>query len=144
MRITICGPNLRDQSKGQFHAHAEGCKDLVRGARGPEPEYANGWTIEADTKVEVGDSVYEDHISEGTMLSGEGVDDVQFFSCCASLPYGSPAPTVTAGELRSVADALEELGRGGDVIDIDDLEAALHEAASIVRTAAAAREAARG
>lgn len=143
MRVVICGPNLNDQSKGQFHAHAEGCADLRRMAS-REPEYRHGWTVEVETRIEVGDNIYEDHIGEGTMLSGEGVDDVHFFPCLKDLRMGSPAPTVTAGELRSVADALEELGRGGDVIDIDDLEAALHEAASIVRTCADAREAARG
>jgi hypothetical protein len=138
MRVTICGPNLNDQSKGQFHAHHADCADLVRGARGPEPEYRHGWTIEAETKIEVADSIYEDHIGEGTMDSGEGLDDVYFFSCCSKLPVGPVSPD----ELRQVVECLEELGRGGCVLEIDGLERALFEAADAVRTLAAAREAA--
>jgi hypothetical protein len=30
MQVTICGPNLRDQSKGSFHVHAADCADLVK------------------------------------------------------------------------------------------------------------------
>lgn len=28
--VTIIGPNLYDQSKGQFHVHAKGCSDIAR------------------------------------------------------------------------------------------------------------------
>lgn len=85
--VTICGPNLRDQSKGQFHVHAAGCADLVRGAA-REPEYRHGWTIEAESRVEVGDSIYEDHIAEGSMEPGEGMSDCHFFPC-VHLPVSS-------------------------------------------------------
>lgn len=30
MRVIIVGPNLIDQSKGQFHVHKEGCSHLRR------------------------------------------------------------------------------------------------------------------
>jgi len=86
MRVTICGPNLRDQSKGQFHVHAEGCADLRRNASlQREPEYMNGWTIEAATRDEVGDHIYEDHIAEGSMEPGEGKHDCHFFPCVSDL-----------------------------------------------------------
>lgn len=84
MQVTICGPNLYDQSKGQFHVHAAGCADLQRGAR-REPEYANGWTIEASTRDEVGDEIYADHIAEGSMEPGQGQFDCHFFPCCDAL-----------------------------------------------------------
>jgi hypothetical protein len=82
MMVTVCGPNLRDQSKGQFHVHAEGCADLLRSR---EPEYRNGWTIEASTRDQVGDDIYADMIAEGSMESGEGTSECYFFPCCSSL-----------------------------------------------------------
>jgi hypothetical protein len=84
MLVTICGPNLNDQSSGQFHVHAAGCADLKRGAM-REPEYRHGWTIEATTRDDVGDEIYADHIAEGSMEPGEGKDDCKFFDCCSSL-----------------------------------------------------------
>jgi len=84
MRVTICGPNLNDQSKGQFHIHAEGCADLTR-KLSREPEYRYGWTIDADTRDQVGDEIYADHIEEGSMNPGEGTSDCNFFPCCAAL-----------------------------------------------------------
>ena len=85
MRVTICGPNLRDQSKGQFHVHAEGCADLRRGAI-REPEYRHGWTIDATSREQVADEVYADIIDEnpGT-TAGDYVSDFHFFPCCADL-----------------------------------------------------------
>lgn len=29
-QLTILGPNLADQSKGDFHVHASGCRDIAR------------------------------------------------------------------------------------------------------------------
>jgi hypothetical protein len=84
MKVTICGPNLNDQSKGTFHVHAEGCADLKRNAQ-REPEYRHGWTIEAASRDEVGDEIYADHIAEGSMRPGEGADDCHFFPCCDGL-----------------------------------------------------------
>lgn len=78
--ITICGPNLRDQSKGTFHVHAAGCADLKRHAS-REPEYRHGWTIDAESQAEVGDAIYEDMIDEGSMEPGEGMSDCHFFPC---------------------------------------------------------------
>lgn len=63
MNVTICGPNLNDQSKGEFHVHATGCADLVKHAR-LEPEYRYGWTVEAASREDVAAHVYEDHIAE--------------------------------------------------------------------------------
>lgn len=83
MQVTICGPNLNDQSKGQYHVHAADCADLKKGAR-REPVYADGWTIEAKNRDEVGDDIYADHIDEGSMQPGEGKDDCHFFPCCAA------------------------------------------------------------
>lgn len=84
MKVTICGPNLNDQSKGQFHIHAADCAHLVRLAS-REPEYRYGWTIVAETRDEVGDEIYADMIEEGSMEPGEGASDCHFFPCCDAL-----------------------------------------------------------
>lgn len=82
MRVSICGPNLRDQSKGQFHVHAANCTDLTRNIR-REPEYRNGWEMDAASRVEVCDAIYppEDFECE----SGDYLDDLHFFPCTKGL-----------------------------------------------------------
>jgi hypothetical protein len=56
-KVTIIGPNLRDQSKGEFHIHAAGCADIARQAK-RDRAFEEGWTIEAETLTEVCDEVY--------------------------------------------------------------------------------------
>ena len=85
MRVTICGPNLRDQSKGTFHVHAEGCADLKRHAH-REPEYRDGWTINAESREAVADEVYADIIDENPdSTAADYVSDFHFFPCCNDL-----------------------------------------------------------
>jgi len=84
MNVTICGPNLRDQSKGSFHVHAADCADLARGAK-REAAYRNGWTIEADTCDDVVRDVYADMIEDEADLD-EYRFDLHFFPCCKALP----------------------------------------------------------
>jgi hypothetical protein len=33
MTVRISGPNLRDQTKGSFHVHREGCADIKKAAK---------------------------------------------------------------------------------------------------------------
>jgi hypothetical protein len=82
MRVTIIGPNLRDQSKGTFHVHAEGCADIARSAR-RDPAFRDGWTIEAASATEVSDAVYPPEDFGGE--SGDNVSDFHF-APCAKLP----------------------------------------------------------
>jgi hypothetical protein len=81
--VRVFGPNLRDQSKGTFHVHAEGCADNRH--YGPGKRYGgddyDGWLMEAASHDDVGDSIYEDHIAEGSMEPGEGKHDCHFFPC---------------------------------------------------------------
>lgn len=89
MQVTICGPNLNDQSKGQFHVHAAGCSDLKRHAH-REPEYEHGWTIEAESRVDVATEVYADHMAEREPSDPWSkpepyVSEFHFFPCCDSL-----------------------------------------------------------
>jgi hypothetical protein len=83
MQVSIFGPNLRDQSRGDIHVHAEGCADIARMAC-REPEYATGWSMEAASRVEVCDAVYppEDFGCE----PGEYLGELHFFPCCDGLP----------------------------------------------------------
>ena len=86
MRVTICGPNLRDQSKGQFHVHAADCADLVKGAR-REPEYANGWTVDGMlSRANLVREIYQDMMDESDDPDDwEAYDDLHVFPCCGSL-----------------------------------------------------------
>lgn len=89
MKVTICGPNLRDQSKGQLHVHAAGCGDL-QAAR--EPEYRHGWTIDADSEKEVVINCYppEDFdYDENSSDYHAYREDIYFFPCCDGLPGGN-------------------------------------------------------
>jgi hypothetical protein len=88
MNVIVCGPNLIDQSKGQFHVHTAGCADLTRSN---EPSYYSGWPIEAQSKVEVVEWIYEDIIAEnpGHKATDHAyMSDVHFFPCTAELPLG--------------------------------------------------------
>lgn len=89
MKVTICGPNLRDQSKGEMHVHAEGCADLKRGAT-REPEYRNGWTIEAATQREVVDAIYpaEDFGYDAETEWQDYAGSIHFFPCTDDLGDG--------------------------------------------------------
>jgi hypothetical protein len=100
LRVVICGPNLIDQTRGTFHVHREGCADLGRHAR-REPEYENGWTIEAETREGVVRAIYADHMAEreaeNQWLRANGradeardftwddYDDLYVFDCCKQL-----------------------------------------------------------
>lgn len=86
MKVTICGPNLRDQSKGEIHVHAAGCADLARGAR-REPEYRNGWTTEAATRREVVEAMYPPNDFQWTWEEDHEVyeESFYFFPCTEGL-----------------------------------------------------------
>jgi hypothetical protein len=70
MDVRICGPNLRDQSKGQYHVHANGCGDLrkygpeYRGKDGLGGDFSgnHGLLVENATIVKVVEAVYDNGI----------------------------------------------------------------------------------
>lgn len=85
MRVTICGPNLRDQSKGTFHVHAEGCADLARHAS-REPEYRNGWTVDAESRKDIVTAIYDpSDFQYDADTEWRDYDDMYLFPCCGSL-----------------------------------------------------------
>lgn len=96
MRVSICGPNLQDQSKGQFHVHAADCGDLrhygweghpaiPRKYGGEEP-----WAVEVETKKEAVEALYgpdEFEYDPDDPQQYQGFrDDMHFAPCLDSLP----------------------------------------------------------
>ena len=91
MDVVICGPNLRDQSKGQFHVHAAGCGDLKHyGSSGKFGGEDGGWSIQADTKLDVSTEIHCDILSdygltpeddEGKDMLRDWLSDVWFAPC---------------------------------------------------------------
>lgn len=91
MLVKIAGPNLRDQSKGQFHVHASGCGDLVRGCRS-EPEYTRADELDIVAWQAVVGFIYGDivdeHVAEGEdqeQVLSDLLGDIHFFPCCKEL-----------------------------------------------------------
>jgi hypothetical protein len=97
--LTIVGPNLRDQSKGQFVVHATGCRDLTRLAR-REPEVANAMTGDFDSLTAVATYVYADIIDEnqGNPLYDTAAAYVSEFHFCPCVTLPHDAPTVDHDE----------------------------------------------
>jgi len=92
MRVYICGPNLRDQSKGSFHVHAADCADLRRSS---EPVYAEELKhppVEVASAVEAAEYVYDNGIMQDGETGADYLHDFHFFPCCDGLP--TEAPTV--------------------------------------------------
>lgn len=90
MEITVIGPNLNDQSKGQFHVHTTGCADIKRMIR-REPEYEYGYETDAESRLELAADWFEDHIAENEPESEWSkpepyVSEFHFFPCCKDLP----------------------------------------------------------
>ena len=98
MKVTICGPNLNDQSRGTFHVHAEGCKDLKK--YGPGRQFGGDekgedeMTIEASDIHDVCVAIYSDHISEQPPAErleyiNNLYSDFYFAACCEAELWGS-------------------------------------------------------
>lgn len=65
MMITVFGPNLRDQSKGEFHVHDSECGDCRRYGPGKEMGGEEGLTLLVLSRGEVVRYLYADQIAEG-------------------------------------------------------------------------------
>lgn len=85
MKINLYGPNLQNQSKGQFHAHATGCAHCGR----PEYRGAPMHQMEATSCKAVVEEVYGDCINEAEDPAQELANcagDV-YFAPCVKLPW---------------------------------------------------------
>ena len=94
MRVRVCGPNLRIQSKGTFHVHADGCADLTK--YGPGRKYGgdtNGefeTTLVVETYRDVSEAIYADIIDEqdpedGVDWAEAYISDFHFAPCTKGL-----------------------------------------------------------
>lgn len=84
MNVTIVGPNLRDQSQGQFHVHATGCGDLR------QPKYDTGeppMVVDVESQEQVAEYVYADIIDENPDGGGPEayVSEFHFAPCTRGL-----------------------------------------------------------
>jgi hypothetical protein len=98
MDVVICGPNLVNQTKGQFHVHTAECGDLDKMKR-REPAYRpeNRMAIEADSRQEIVEWLYDDHMTEeerdrGTTPDWREYDDIYLFPCLKALPDQADEP----------------------------------------------------
>lgn len=90
MRVVIVGPNLYDQSRGQFHVHAEGCADLQRDPDMRESIATQGGiTLDAGTRLDVEESIYGPEAGDfDRPHRGAWLDEFHFAPCCKELPRG--------------------------------------------------------
>jgi len=73
--LKIFGANLRDQSKGQFVVHAEGCADCakLKGEHSRTETHATALSVSA--------SIWADMIRDGEMTADEGLNEIHFAPC---------------------------------------------------------------
>ena len=86
MKVTIIGPNLRKQEKGDFHVHHKNCVDIHRDPQGYgynscEPHL----TIEAGNREEVAEVVFSDIIDENPDTTAADYIGEFHFAPCVTL-----------------------------------------------------------
>lgn len=92
MNIRVCGPNLRDQSRGTFHVHRSDCNDL--NYYGPGRKYGGDelgtreMLIKDATVMKVVRATYADQIAEQDRdhdeYAEELANDFWFAPCCST------------------------------------------------------------
>ena len=107
MKVHIIGPNLIDQSQGQYHVHAPGCRDMKRDGvydwRNGKGEHASDikTAIEVESIQDVIEYAYGDALGEGQSWR-DVRSDFRFFPCVpAKLPEQSPAQYAAADQIAA-------------------------------------------
>ncbi len=87
MRVTVHGPNLRDQSKGQFHVHAADCADNRRYGYGTALGGEPAWTFDAPSRRAIVLDIYDEAVDENgnTADDWRQYDDL-WLAPCVKLP----------------------------------------------------------
>lgn len=104
MKVTVIGPNLLKQDKGQFHVHAAGCRDISADPqRNGYRQAAPHMEVDAESRLDVAGFVYEDHMNEaeeGTPWTEPEayLSDFHFAPCCDELPDVEPETKIAAPE----------------------------------------------
>ena len=84
MKVTIHGPNLADQSGGQFIVHAVGCRDNRR-VKSQTGTPSQGMSIEVSSREDVAMACYEDQIDGGECDIEVALADFKFCPCCKDI-----------------------------------------------------------
>jgi hypothetical protein len=95
MNVTIHGPNLNDQSKGQFHVHTASCRDNRKEVVRNGSEYPI--TIDVDSVQDVVECMYSDIIAEHVADGDNGIycnwetyiPEFHFAPCTNDLDYAT-------------------------------------------------------
>lgn len=74
-KLTVFGPNLRDQSKGQFVVHAHDCADCAKLAH--EDHFTGNWY----SLNELATELYLDQITEGSVTKVEAKREIHCAPC---------------------------------------------------------------
>ena len=85
--VAVIGPNLYDQSKGQFHVHTAECRDGKNGRKYP---LQNRHELEVDSKLDVALDIY-DWMDDDEVR--DEVGEFYFHACVSDLPDETPAAT---------------------------------------------------
>lgn len=101
IRLAVFGPNLRDQSKGQFVVHTADCADCKKLAR--EHRDDGNYT----DALHVSRELYADMIAEESMTADDGLQEIYFAPCvkfasetdepALAVQPGAVAPAIRAG-----------------------------------------------
>lgn len=96
--VCVPGPNLTDQSKGEFHVHTADCRDLAN--YGPGTRYG-GDPIKAtdycsiSSKLELVQIVYGDILDESGAIPEEYLSSFHWAPCVNDLPLGITVSSCT-------------------------------------------------
>jgi hypothetical protein len=87
MTVRISGPNLRDQTKGSFHVHREGCADIKKAAKS-DPAFSKreAHVLDVASAQDVAEFIYADQIAENGDSPLDYLSDFHFAPCTADLP----------------------------------------------------------
>jgi hypothetical protein len=101
VKVAVFGPNLRDQSKGQFHVHAAGCADIAKTAKRDAAygeDYA--WYMDIACKDDAVHEAYSDMIDSNDCNPIEDYrSDFYFFPCCGNLSQTNEEASAPTSEL---------------------------------------------
>jgi len=92
VNVQVCGPNLKNESKGSFHVHAEGCRDLRQYGPGRKRGgHENGeetyvWAV--DSKLDVVAEIYSNILDENEHSRPEEFLSDFWFAPCVDLELG--------------------------------------------------------
>lgn len=102
--VCVMGPNLNDESKGEFHAHADDCADLLRnygpgtiwGGTAREPDHY----FSVSSKLELIEILYGDILEETGDRPEQYIQHIHWAPCLNDLPLG--VTVGGCGDIRGV------------------------------------------